>query len=171
MATTKKAPAKKAPAKRAPAKKRAAKKPAVISPRPGMEVDARPSSARHLADPDRLTPKQEEALDWRLKGYSFAEIGQEMGIHSTRAFDLVHRALSKRREVEIEKVEHLRELELARLDKLLKVAESRAAQGDEKWANVYLRISERRSKLLGLEEIKLSVDQRYTEILQIQLEG
>ena len=87
----------------------------------------------------------------RKRGMSYAEIGNAMGISESGAYGCVSRALKALKAQATESAEEERDLELARLDKLLKIAEAAAESGDLAAIDRVLRIQERRSKYLGLD--------------------
>ena len=92
------------------------------------------------------------ALDHRLKGLSYREIANEMGVHSGTAHGYVQAAIRIIQEKYTEKADALVTLERQKLD-LLEVGLIKATrEGDVKAATAMLKIMERRAKLLGLDE-------------------
>lgn len=94
---------------------------------------------------------EEQALELRLGGASYAMIGEALDMTAGGAFKAVDRALTRQAAEAGEKAEKLREIEVARLDRLLMGQWPKAKKGDEKAARVALQISKRRSELLGLD--------------------
>jgi len=94
---------------------------------------------------------EEQALELRLGGASYAMIGEALGMTAGGAFKAVDRALTRQAAETDEKAEKLREIEVARLDRLLMAQWPGVKRGDEKAARVALQISKRRSELLGLD--------------------
>ena len=92
-----------------------------------------------------------EALELRKKGMSYRAIAQVMGLTEAGAYGCVSRALNTLRTNATEKAEEVRDLELARLDRMLQIAEAAAESGDISAIDRVLRIQERRSKYLGLD--------------------
>lgn len=98
-----------------------------------------------------------EALNLRLAGASYREIGGMLGVSGTTAFQHVQRML---RETAQEPADAVREAELARLDRLL-LAHWSAAIGDPKAeppvpgdrdaTRMVLQIMDRRARYLGLD--------------------
>ena len=86
------------------------------------------------------------ALDVRLAGKSYRQVGQELGCSHVAAGRYVHTALER---VEAEGVPRLRQLEGARLDALWHGLWSR--RDDPVVVDRPLRIVERRSRLFGLD--------------------
>jgi hypothetical protein len=94
---------------------------------------------------------EEQALELRLSGASYAQIGEALGMTAGGTFKAVERALARQTAETNEKAEKLRRFEVARLDRLLMGLWPRARSGDEKAARVAIQISKRRSELLGLD--------------------
>ena len=92
-----------------------------------------------------------QALELRKRGMSYTEIGQAIGISMQGASECVRRALERLRVEAKESAEDVRELELERLDKLLRIAQTAADQGELAAIDRVLRIQERRSRYLGLD--------------------
>ena len=101
---------------RTPAKKKAAKRPASTSKAP--DGTTRPGTTRGLASRITATERQRQAVDLRLQGLSYQQVGDELGIGKQEAYNLVSRALKQNRKELAESVEDVREMELAKLDKL-----------------------------------------------------
>lgn len=92
--------------------------------------------------------------DWqcvklRLDGVDWPTVVERLGYSSTgHAHD---RFVAFMRQYPQDDVVELRELELARLDKKCRELEPRCAQGDPRAVEVWNKLSERRSKLKGLD--------------------
>ena len=89
-----------------------------------------------------------KALDLRLSGASYRQIGQQLGVSHVQAFRDVQRVL---REVVSEPAEAVRRVELARLDRLMRAHWSAAIEGDTKATAMVLQIMDRRARYLGLD--------------------
>lgn len=128
----------------------------------------RPTRA-HLAE------KQRKALEMALAGASYDKIAQECGWKNrSSAFRAVERAMKDWAPVDNDDVRTLRERELARLDRLQSAHWMRALQGDSRSTELCLRISDRRSKLLGLDmptkidaTVKSEMDAEIDELLAL----
>ncbi|NKT12473.1 hypothetical protein MPC38_10945 [Prescottella equi] len=108
---------------------------------------SRPGPAAKAQLDERL--RQQRCLDLRVQGKTLQEIADAEG-YADRSGP--HRAIqSLLGRVETEKVSELRELESARLDALQGAHWPAAVSGDVKSADFVLRVSARRSKLLGLD--------------------
>jgi hypothetical protein len=89
------------------------------------------------------------ALELRSTGASYHEIGRTLGISKTRGYQLVMAELSELCEMLKESAAQLLALELARLDAIL--AAHWPLRAVPRNAEILLRVSERRAKLLGLD--------------------
>lgn len=113
-----------------------------------------------LADPspdagDRLR-RRAIALQLRLAGASYQQIGQQLGVGKTQAWRDVQGALG---ELVTEPLEELRDLELRRLDAII-LAHWERAMTDPQHALVVFRALDRRYRLLGLDRPLGRVDVR-----------
>ncbi len=116
--------------------------------------------------------EMEYLFELRLQGYSYREMAKmaegHFGLkmsHET-ARQRVERAIDERVRP---KAEQYVEEELARLDRYLTKLEAGVALGDEKAVNAALRVSERRAKLLGLDQ-PVKADVQVTQVTQEDLE-
>ena len=93
--------------------------------------------------------RQAAALNLRKAGVSFEEIARQTGYASASgAYEAVKAAMAKTLR---EPANELRELELARLDGMLEAISEAVMAGDLNAIGMALRISERRSRILGLD--------------------
>jgi hypothetical protein len=122
---------------------------------PAAKVDGRKAKGKRKRGKGMLgvkevetVQKMAEALDYRLQSYSFAEIGEAMGVSTTRAYELVDMALKQTIHETADKV---RQMELRRLDKMTPKMMEFAVQGDPKAVDSVIKIMDRRAKLLGLD--------------------
>jgi hypothetical protein len=95
-----------------------------------------------------------EALELRLAGLSYADIGDRMGVSSPRAFQLVSDELARLNEKRAETAEAVTRIELERLDRLLATVWEKAEAGDLAAIDRVLAIQQRRARLLGLDAEK-----------------
>ena len=98
-----------------------------------------------------LAEKKEEALRLRKAGLTYRLIGEELGVTEQRAWQIVTGELKRINENRSELAEGLLRLELERLDTLWKKTYDIAMDGNIPAASVCLKISERRSKMLGID--------------------
>jgi len=119
--------------------------------------------------------RQQRALELRIAGMTYSQIGDAIGVGRATAYKYYREALGELLKENVEKMEELRQLELARLDHLQREAETVLRKshvyvsqggkivydGDVKLVDdgptmqaiaTVLRIMERRSKLLGLDQ-------------------
>jgi hypothetical protein len=89
------------------------------------------------------------ALDLRSMGASYQKIGQGMAISKTRAYQLVMAGFFELDADLKDTAASLRELELLRLDAI--VLAHWPARANPRNAEILIRVSERRARLLGLD--------------------
>lgn len=106
-----------------------------------------PTAPRRVTASDR----RRRALELRMAGSSFADIGAALEISKQAAHQLVTAALRDIEAKTVETTDELRRLELERLDKMLIKVWQQVAQGNLGAVDRALRIMERRSRLLGLD--------------------
>lgn len=99
----------------------------------------------------RRMKHQEQALDLRRAGYSYATIARKLTLSKSRAHSLVQTGLDEARAQITAAADDLRTVELARLDGMLHKLYPKASKGDVAAVDRVLKIGERRAKLLGLE--------------------
>lgn len=126
-------------------------------PKPPVR-NARKGVNNSWSSPERIrrAERMATALNWRKQGFSYHQIAAKMKEPMNTVYDLVIEAL---KEIKREPAEHVLELELARADELLASVFKDATKGKDAKIATALRISERRSKLLGLDkpqELELS---------------
>ncbi len=95
--------------------------------------------------------RRQRSFELRLAGCTYQVIGDQVGISKQAAYGLVRRELVRLNRLTEADGNLLRELELVRLDAMTEVLWSKAIDGDLGAVDRLLRISERRSKLLGLD--------------------
>jgi hypothetical protein len=96
----------------------------------------------------RLAQRRADVINYRLQRYSFKQIGDELKISPSRAHELCVEYL--RDMVPVETRETVLRLELEKLDMLEAAFAADAAKADIPAAEMVLRISNQRAKLLGL---------------------
>lgn len=119
---------------------------------------------RHVVDGDELHDEKPlsrnkeqartrrlQALSLRLSGLNFEDIGKHLDCSAASASKLVNETL---RRAENPRVEDMRELENTRLDRAQAAIWPRVLQGDLPSIDRFLRISQHRSKINGLESAK-----------------
>ena len=93
--------------------------------------------------------KDQHALELRKEGHTYESISEQLGYSTPSAS---YKAVMRRlKEVDRPAVSMLRELEVQRLDAMLYAVWNDVLQGDAGAVSTALKISERRSRLLGLD--------------------
>ncbi len=103
--------------------------------------------------------RRQQSFDLRKSGFTYQQIGTALGISKQAAHGLIRRELV-RLTAETEKDAHvMRALELERLDSMTLACWEKAMDGDPQMIDKLLKISERRSKFLGLDSpVQSSID-------------
>lgn len=119
---------------------------------------APPISARDR-DRARQAARRIEALNLRLYGLTYAEIGERLDLSPEGVADLINRTLERAENVA---VDQMREIENRRLDRAQLAIWTRVLQGDIKAVDAFLRISSARRQMNGLNaptkvEINLAI--------------
>lgn len=108
-------------------------------------------AGRKRSEKGAILERQIQALELRKAGWPFHKIGVRLGISTSQAFKDVSAQLKQLAALALDNADELRQLELERLDMLIKGLEPMARVGNPGAANSYLRVMERRAKLLGLD--------------------
>ena len=95
--------------------------------------------------------RRQKALDLRIAGVRYRQIGAQLGVSYQTAYRDVQTALGELAKLQAGKAEHLRELEVERCDRLQMALWPKARSGDETAARTVLAVMDRRAKLLGLD--------------------
>lgn len=107
--------------------------------------DAQPGKAEAAA------ARRLQALQLRMAGVSYHAIAERLGVSDTQAFHDVKAELAKIAKQASAEAEHVRTMELERLDAMTLALWAQAKQGNQGAIDRLLRVMERRSKLLGLD--------------------
>lgn len=91
------------------------------------------------------------ALQLRIGGATYAQIGEQIEVSTSTAHLLVIEALEELKEKTAESAEQLRTLEVTRLDDMLASLNTGKDRNSARVMDTKLRIMERRAKLLGLD--------------------
>lgn len=92
--------------------------------------------------------RQKMALQLRLGGASYPEIGEKLGHSQSTVYNDVQKAL---RDIPRTEADQLRTEELARLDRLQRAVWAQALEGKVTYVDRALKIIDRRARLLGLD--------------------
>jgi len=134
--------------------------------RPGSKPPAsgKPALVVHRNINDARVKREEsrrsEALSLRMAGLTYSQIAERLEISETAASELIGRTLEHGNAPE---VDELRALENARLDRSQASIWSRVLEGDTQAIDAFLRISQRRARLNGMDapvRVDLSVSVR-----------
>jgi hypothetical protein len=110
-------------------------------------IDNQPVGTRETAADRRV-----QALDLRKAGKSYRAIAQTLGCDVATAHRDVQQALAALAELERQTAEEYRALELARLDMAMEAIATKVAKGNLDAVHAWVRLSESRRKLLGLDK-------------------
>ena len=92
-----------------------------------------------------------EALELRLSGMTYRQIGESMGFTESRAWKIIMDELARLNKERSELAEDVVRLEVDRLDRFLLGVFPAAESGDEKAIDAAMKIMARRAKLCGLD--------------------
>ena len=111
----------------------------------------RSSQSRASAKKIIALQREQQALELRIGGASYRQIGQALQIEPSTAMRAVFRGLDKIREEVRENASQYVQLQLERLDKMLLAVWPSVTKGSYGAIDRALRIEERRARLLGLD--------------------
>ena len=109
-------------------------------------VKARPKTCSTSPRSIRAAQRRAEALDLRVKGYTFEVIGKHLNVSKAQAARDIDTALA---EITLEPAKELLKLELRRLDELAAAHYANAIDGDVTATNTVLRVMAHRAMLMG----------------------
>jgi hypothetical protein len=95
--------------------------------------------------------RRAEALDLRIAGLTYRQIGERMGVSESRAYQLVGKALAVYRIDGTQKAEQLRAVMTAQLESLVGGLWPQAKAGDVKAVSTLLGVFNRLARLHGLD--------------------
>jgi hypothetical protein len=129
---------------------------AVKSPRTNVAASTRPNATgkpHNPGHPQMIAARahEEQALELRKKGFSYPEIGRQLGVSQAGAFQMVMRVLAAYEDDIKEQVPRVRQLELERLDDMLTKLQPKINMGDDRAVNTALNLMARRAKFMGLD--------------------
>lgn len=105
---------------------------------------------------DQNKVRRVRALSLRMSGLSYEDIGKHLDITAGSARNLVNNTLQ---EAQTREVLEMRELENARLDRAQAAIWKRVLEGDDKAVGTYLRISQHRARINGMNApVRLDVN-------------
>jgi hypothetical protein len=92
-----------------------------------------------------------KAYEMRLKGMSYRQIAQELGITFPTAHSYVKEVMNELNKYSLELIETYRDMELTRLDAAQNAIYKKVLKGDDRAITTMLKIQERRARVLGLD--------------------
>lgn len=97
------------------------------------------------------TERRRQAIDLRRSGLTYEAIGERMGITRQAANELVRNAMRDFRTDTAEAVEEHRQLELARLERIVEIMWPQVEEGRGDAVDRVLKVAQRKAALLGLD--------------------
>ncbi len=128
------------------------------------------AGGRNSQHKTEIAEKRQKCLELRKFGASFRSISEQQGISLGQVHKYVSDALAEINQLTITDAKQLRELELQRLDTATLAIAKLVKQGHLGAVDRWLRIGERRSKLLGLDspiqqQVKIETEKQLTQTL------
>lgn len=124
----------------------------------GRKNNRRPNRPT-AADEAIIAQRRLEAVSFRRTGMDYRQIGAQLKISAQQAWIDVQAALKETAELEKDATQEYRQLEVERLNRLLMGVWTEAAKGNLGAVDRAIKISERLSKLLGLDTpVKQQID-------------
>jgi len=105
----------------------------------------------HPGEAEIITARRVQALELRKAGATYRQIAAQLGTSAHTAFDDVQAELRELRTQTKQEAEDLRHLELQRCDAMTEGLWKDVKNGSAKAVLAAVRVSERRSRLLGLD--------------------
>lgn len=102
---------------------------------------------RTAVEEDERSARRVEAMAMRLAGFTGVQIGQRLGVSESQVSGLINGTLQR---AENQTVAEMREIENQRLDRAQLAVWQEVLRGDLKAIDVFLKISQQRSKINGL---------------------
>ena len=103
-------------------------------------------------DKEKATERRLKALELRKAGMTYRQIGRELGVSHQQAWKDVNRSIKEIQTETNEKAKQLKTIELERLNSMLIAIWQSVMSGDNQSIATALKIMERRSRYLGLDE-------------------
>jgi hypothetical protein len=123
------------------------------------------SQSRNSPIKVKAAHRRAEALRLRMEGKTYEQIGQELGVGTTRAFQLVGDALEQFKVVNTEQADIFRAKLTYELEQLALAVWPKAKTGDPKSAAVLVQIIARLARLQGLDRpAKIAVEAGVTRL-------
>jgi hypothetical protein len=137
-----------------------------------MTTAKRPRPANRRTEPRMIEARmrEDQAISLRLAGLTLQQIADQLGFADhTAAIKAIDRALA--RAAPPDDVDQLRQVEAARLDRLIAARWQAALQGDDKAVASVVQLIARRCRLLGLDRpVQLEAKVEHVEVTPIDVE-
>ncbi len=118
-----------------------------------------------MSNPQQDQDKRNRAYDLRLRGWSYRQIGAEMGVSHVTAMRWINEYMA---EVTLPLIDEVRKQEVDRMQRYLKALEERVNDGDDKAISLSIKISERLCKMLGAD-MPQQIQVEKSEVTQVDL--
>lgn len=125
-----------------------------------------PTAGDRLVDRTRRTRIKERAFEMRVRNSSIAEIAADTGLAESAVVQLLEKELERSTHRVHVIAEHVRKLDLHRLDLMQSKLWDRIDDGDIPAIDCALRIMDRRAKLLGLDRVLVTDGRSWNGILE-----
>jgi len=112
-----------------------------------------------MVNKERELARKNEAYDLRIRGFSYRQIAAELGISVGTAHRWVAEVVAL---VVLPNVEEIRKQEVDRLMRYLERLDSRIEEGDDKAISIAIKVSERLTKMLGVDMPTVNVVENHT---------
>jgi hypothetical protein len=115
--------------------------------------------------PEALQERKTTAMKLRITGMTYEKIGEQLGVSAVQAYNYVITEIRRRAKEQNETADDVRNMEVERLDRLLRRLEPALATDTEMPSldavETYLKVLARRAKLLGLDApVKREIDDK-----------
>lgn len=107
-----------------------------------------------MVNKERELARKNEAYDLRIRGFSYRQIAAELGISVGTAHRWVAEVVAV---VVLPNVDEIRKQEVDRLMRYLERLDARIEEGDDKAISIAIKVSERLTKMLGVDMPTVSV--------------
>lgn len=101
-----------------------------------------------MANKEQIAERHYQAWELRIRGFTFREIGEQLGISAATAMRWVHEVWDTK---SIPTAEKIRAQELDRMERLLAKLDEDIERGDVKAIGTAIKLSERLCKLTGAD--------------------
>jgi hypothetical protein len=105
----------------------------------------------HRPESARAIERRQKALELRIAGARYRQIGQQLGVSHVQAFRDIEAALDELATQQTEQAGRLRQIELERLEKATLGLWPKIRTGDDKAVRAMVAVMDRRARLLGLD--------------------